>query len=132
MKEFFNLSTNEVERYKVLDNVIKEAFIPLIIEAVENHIRALTFYTNACEILGREYWRRVWIVQEIIMSPNIVFQCGKSTLAYPTLYAGVRYIRLLSSRIVTWQMERIGGIRNIEPEALNIFQFAISLGTVGE
>lgn len=33
----------------------------------------------------RQYWRRVWIIQEIVCSKEVALQCGKSAVSYETL-----------------------------------------------
>ncbi|KAH7350605.1 heterokaryon incompatibility protein-domain-containing protein [Rhexocercosporidium sp. MPI-PUGE-AT-0058] len=131
IKEFFKLPPDQVERYAVLESIIKEGLAPFVAEAVKDTSQTMSFYGNACEVLSREYWRRVWIVQEIIVSPQIVLQCGKTTVEFPTLYAGTCYMLLLGTQIVSWQMEKIGGIHNMDEESARIFQFAISLATEG-
>ncbi|KAG4441647.1 hypothetical protein IFR05_002854 [Cadophora sp. M221] len=131
MKEFFKLPADQVERYAVLEGMIKEGFAPLVAEAVDDTSRTMSFYSKACEVLSREYWKRVWIVQEIIVSPQIVFQCGKTTIEFPTLYASICYMLLLGAQIITWQMEKIGGIQNLDEGSTRIFQFAIALGSEG-
>lgn len=131
IKEFFKLPADQVERYQVLESMIKEEFAPLVAEAVEDTSRTMSFYTKACEVLSREYWKRVWIVQEIIVSPQIVIQCGKTTIDFPTLYASILYILLLGTQIISWQMGKIGGIQNLDEESTRIFHFAIELVTNG-
>ncbi|PVH80534.1 HET-domain-containing protein [Cadophora sp. DSE1049] len=129
MKEFFRLSAAEVERYKVLESKIKEGVAPFVVQAVENTSQTLAFIQNACGVLSRDYWKRVWILQELIVSPHIVFHCGKSTIDFPTLYASVCYMHLLGTQIITRELKRIGGLENLDPESTAIFNFAISLST---
>ncbi|KAH7420154.1 heterokaryon incompatibility protein-domain-containing protein [Cadophora sp. MPI-SDFR-AT-0126] len=129
MKEFFRLSPTEVERYKVLESKIKEGLAPLVVQAVENTSQTFAFIQNACGVLSRSYWKRVWILQELIVSPQIIFQCGKSTIEFPKLYASVCYMHLLGTQIITRELERIGGLKNLDAESTATFNFAISLST---
>ncbi|KAK0108095.1 hypothetical protein ONS95_002916 [Cadophora gregata] len=129
MKEFFRLDPAEVERYMVLESKIKDGVAPLVIQAVENTSQTLTFVQNACSILSRDYWKRVWILQELIVSPHVVFQCGKSTSDFPTIYASLCYLHLLGTQIITRELGRIGGIENLDEESTATFNFAISLST---
>ena len=129
MKEFFRLPATEIERYKILETMVREGVAPLVDQAIKNTSQTLAFIQNACSVLSRDYWKRVWILQELIVSPRIVFQCGKSTIDFPTLYASVCYMHLLGTQIITRELERIGGLENLDPESTAIFNFAMSLST---
>ena len=129
MREFFRLPATEVERYKILETMIREGVAPLVNQAIENMSQTLAFVQNACSVLSRDYWKRVWILQELIVSPHIVFQCGRSTIDFLTLYASVCYMHLLGTQIITRELERIGGLENLDPESTATFNFAMSLST---
>lgn len=36
-------------------------------------------------LCSREYWKRVWIIQEIVLAQNVVFRCGKMQLNWQSL-----------------------------------------------
>lgn len=129
MKEFFRLPATEVQRYKILETMVREGVAPLVDQAIGNTSQTLAFVQNACSVLSRDYWKRVWILQELIVSPHILFQCGKSTIDFPTLHASVCYMHLLGTQIITRELERIGGLENLDPQSTATFNFAISLST---
>ncbi|KAL2071818.1 hypothetical protein VTL71DRAFT_13053 [Oculimacula yallundae] len=124
MKEFFRLPPGEVERYSVLEKIIKEGFESLVVEAIENQEKTMSVFVSVCEVFSREYWRRLWIVQEIIVSRNVVVQCGKARIDFPILYASVCYLLLLSPQVITWLPSP-----EFEVNVTDIIHFGIALGT---
>lgn len=54
------------------------------------------FLSNGlCDLVRRPYWRRVWIIQEIVLSPHIELFCGSKTAPWD----GLRYLlRLCDDR----------------------------------
>jgi Heterokaryon incompatibility protein (HET) len=36
-------------------------------------------------LLKRPYWRRLWIIQEVICSADVILYCGEHSVTYPTL-----------------------------------------------
>lgn len=45
----------------------------------------LVLNKSLLNFLNRDYWRRVWIIQEIILAPHIIIQCGAERLAWVEL-----------------------------------------------
>ncbi|CAM1509732.1 Fc.00g000670.m01.CDS01 [Cosmosporella sp. VM-42] len=39
------------------------------------------------EILQREYWNRVWIIQEVVLGTNITVQCGKAQVPWDMFFS---------------------------------------------
>jgi hypothetical protein len=127
--EFSKLSTSETQRHEELDSKIRHGMAPFVESALQDFSRTLSFVTKATELLSREYWKRVWILQEIIVSSSIVFQCGNSTISFPTLYASVGHLHLIGTHITNWQLQRSGGIHNLDEQARLVFSFGISVAT---
>lgn len=47
----------------------------------------------------RPYWRRIWIVQEIVHSRDVIFQCGPRQMSLQTLMHLVSFQMIVSNRI---------------------------------
>jgi len=58
-------------------------------------------------ILHREYWKRLWIIQEFLMAKDFIIQCGNE------ICPGFR---------ITWFMTWIGSINPVVPETMVIIQ----------
>jgi len=43
-------------------------------------------------LMAREYWHRVWIIQEIFRARLVTLHCGRDTLKWPTLSRFFRYL----------------------------------------
>ncbi|KAI5365744.1 hypothetical protein J4E82_011207 [Alternaria postmessia] len=49
-----------------------------------------TCWLGLQQIVNREYWSRLWIIQEIVMGgTNVRLRCGASTIDWPTFCAGI-------------------------------------------
>jgi hypothetical protein len=53
---------------------------------------SLRLLTGFCTLLSRQYWSRVWILQEIVVSNNVEVHCGKMRLRFAILHAAMLYI----------------------------------------
>jgi hypothetical protein len=58
-------------------------------DQLEGSLRLLTRF---CKLLSRQYWSRVWILQEIVVSKNVEVQCGKLRMRFAILHAAMLYI----------------------------------------
>jgi len=52
----------------------------------------LRLLTGFCKLLCRQYWSRVWILQEIVVSKNVEVHCGKLRLQFAILHAAMLYL----------------------------------------
>ncbi|OAL44273.1 hypothetical protein IQ07DRAFT_592350 [Pyrenochaeta sp. DS3sAY3a] len=53
------------------------------------------------KLLDRAYWERAWIVQEVVVSSQVVVMCGDSALYYITLLSAYLYL----TEAQTWLLE---------------------------
>ncbi|CAG9950412.1 unnamed protein product [Clonostachys rosea f. rosea IK726] len=56
------------------------------------------FWTSAGAIMKRSYWRRAWIVQEILLQNNVIVFCGKNIIHYHQLNAVYYWLRRIQGR----------------------------------
>ena len=88
MTELDTLPSENSERYQVLNAKINEALASFFEEALDTPSHTLSFLTSLQNLFSREYWKRVWIIQELVVSTNIIIQCGNATIPFPQLYGG--------------------------------------------
>lgn len=56
------------------------------------------FWTSLGAIMKRTYWQRAWIVQEVLLQPNVIIFCGKNICHYFQLEAIHRWVRRIQGR----------------------------------
>ncbi|EPE35168.1 heterokaryon incompatibility protein [Glarea lozoyensis ATCC 20868] len=70
-----------------------------------------SLFKRISEILSREYWSRLWILQEIVVSQNVELYCGRLKIEYAVLHAAVLYTiymkTFLSKRLKEQLMEML-------------------------
>ncbi|TAQ91386.1 hypothetical protein B7494_g316 [Chlorociboria aeruginascens] len=49
-------------------------------------------YAARKALTERDYWRRVWIVQEIVLARNVIILCGRKSIIYEHLAAGSLFV----------------------------------------
>jgi hypothetical protein len=52
------------------------------------------------EVLERQWFRRVWVLQEAALNANVTFHCGKQTISKLVLWAGARTAMRLTNKIL--------------------------------
>ena len=66
-----------------------EAMLARSLGQLGDTIRLLT---NFCNLLSRQYWNRVWILQEIVVSRHVEVYCGKQRIGFAALHAALLYL----------------------------------------
>jgi len=56
---------------------------------------------GVCNLLSRQYWSRVWILQEIVVSRNVEVYCGNLKIEFPFLHAAMLYIIYMRTFLTT-------------------------------
>ena len=56
------------------------------------------FWSSAGALMKRTYWQRAWIVQEVLLQPNVIIFCGKLVCHYFQLEAIQRWLRRIQGR----------------------------------
>lgn len=77
-----------------LDNQLEKFLRELIhsLDSEQNSARD-DLLAGLRDILGREYWKRVWIVQEIAVATSLQFTCGDDSIDVEALNRGTRLLR---------------------------------------
>ena len=56
--------------------------------------------TSFIDLITREYWNRIWIVQEVVLAPEILLLCGSKSMAWRILWelcrTAILFIRVAS------------------------------------
>lgn len=63
----------------------------LLEESVANVQDSLSLLTGFCDFVTRDYWKRVWVLQEIVISRSVEVYCGKEKLTFAVLHAAILY-----------------------------------------
>lgn len=95
-----NWDDRSAERYQELEKMKEVSLAGLFKEATDNLPHTTAFLTSSVKLFSREYWKRVWILQELVVSSRIIFQCGTSNINIDRMYACMIYIPHL--QIHTW------------------------------
>lgn len=56
------------------------------------------FWHNIGGLMNRSYWKRAWIVQEILLQPNVIIFCGKMITHYHQLNAVFHWLRNIQGK----------------------------------
>lgn len=56
------------------------------------------FWSSVGALMKRSYWQRAWIVQEVLLQPNVIIFCGKLVCHYFQLEAIHRWLRRIQGR----------------------------------
>ncbi|CZR52815.1 uncharacterized protein PAC_02692 [Phialocephala subalpina] len=97
--KFGMLSSDDQDGYQSTDKEIHEKLSTFLNEALNNLSNTQQLIAGFASLLSRPYWERVWILQEIIVSPNAIIQVGKSTMPFPHLHAVHMYISYMSAHV---------------------------------
>jgi len=87
-----NWDDRNAERYRELEKENEVRLAGLFKEATDNLPHTAAFLTSSMKLFSREYWKRVWILQELVVSSKIIFQCGTSNINIDRMYACIIYI----------------------------------------
>ena len=62
----------------------------LVLDHINHYADPSVLWSAMEAVLGREYWRRLWIIQETLLAERIVFYCGRKHLTWDQLSAAVQ------------------------------------------
>jgi len=87
------------KRSHSLAGQIDEAIAHLVDDAQQEILGIITSSKASQKLLSRDYWRRVWIHQEFIVSRDIVIQCGNAILEFSRLSDSIIYYAQLHLKV---------------------------------
>jgi len=92
MLKMSRLSTkNPVEAYEA-EMRARELVGDMFKRSATEQAESYDLLTELGKILSRPYWERVWILQEIVISPKVEVYCGRSKIDLVLLHAALLYI----------------------------------------
>ena len=89
--------------YTDFDEYLKEAFKPAEWTLSDEEIARV--YVSLRELEGRSYWRRAWIVQEVMISSKATIVCGIHEINYESFCAVFGYDRRTDLEIKNFKLD---------------------------
>lgn len=86
---------HSLEEIKTIKQSINTAISDVMDVWLEDMDRVMLLYRSYVRLLERDYWKRVWILQEFIVSREVRILCGNKSLPYPALHAAVMFMAYL-------------------------------------
>ncbi|KAG9230934.1 heterokaryon incompatibility protein-domain-containing protein [Amylocarpus encephaloides] len=116
MIKLASLPSTANAEYTDMEAKVKASLEDLLQAALSDIARTLWFMRGCQALLSRPYWRRVWILQEFVVSTQISILCGKQTIVFERFYSILFYIPWMSMYVI----ERIHKdiMRRLENETL--------------
>jgi hypothetical protein len=96
-----------VERSNNLERMADMRIASFIDKAQQDVPSALSFLTAFQKLLSRDYWSRVWVLQEFVVSSYIVMQCGRSKVGLLEFRATSFYCLLMHVKLMRKYPERL-------------------------
>jgi len=108
---------NEVTRYAEFFEELKENQSPSFSESSLRVIHSLSCFFN------RDYWSRIWIIQEVILCKEFLLLCGEKTIGTFDFYIS---LIVISGSISAWyrRMERSSSIGEIQEHSQSVERIA--------
>ncbi|KAK3381710.1 heterokaryon incompatibility protein-domain-containing protein [Podospora didyma] len=79
----------------------RDELLKLVPDLMREYLPGACFPVSECRgLLSREYWSRMWIQQEIVLSSNVVVCCGHCKVSWDVFEAGIVFIMLLMHHAV--------------------------------
>jgi hypothetical protein len=64
-----------------IDSIVDEYFLEASLQPTsDSALPTMRFYENILKLARREYWGRLWILQELVLGPRVLFLSGQKTL----------------------------------------------------
>lgn len=101
----------DVERSSMLEEMVGSRIAGFIEKAQTNMPRTLSFLNAYRELLGRKYWGRVWILQEFVVSSQLMIQCGKSQTKEADFRAVMFYCSLIRFELAQTYPEKLRAVQ---------------------
>jgi len=93
------------QEFENFDEFLKEATKPAELELSEEEI--LKAFRGLLELSDRQYWKRAWIVQEIVASNTATIVCGKYEISFESFCAVYGYQRRLNLDIKNFVLDDV-------------------------
>jgi hypothetical protein len=90
------LPSHATDAYHAAEENVNEQLAELYKEALDDLPKTLEFLTAMSNILNRNYWTRIWIRQEFVVSTFVRINCGNATISFQHFHATIIYIALLT------------------------------------
>jgi hypothetical protein len=59
-------------------------------------------FTTLGSILTREYWMRIWVIQEAALAASIIVYCGADSISWACLDSVRTILRIYGELLVLW------------------------------
>ncbi|KAH8601549.1 heterokaryon incompatibility protein-domain-containing protein [Bisporella sp. PMI_857] len=134
MIQFARLPPSASEEYSRLDKNINDSLADYFDAAYLDLPGTLEFLKGCKAISERPYWRRVWILQEYIVSKSVSILCGNQTIPYDHFHAMLLYLALMTVNIAQKLHTHIVSIIATQDvtELYNLFMGITSNGLDGQ
>lgn len=95
------------EEAEKAETEVRERIGDMLKNAAINQEESYELLKDLAQLLSTEYWTRVWILQEIAVSPKVDVICGDSKIKVKQLHAAVLYIILMQISVLHDLFERL-------------------------
>ncbi|KAH8593047.1 heterokaryon incompatibility protein-domain-containing protein [Bisporella sp. PMI_857] len=131
--ELASLSGENTELYQSLETKINDRLAGFFEMALQDLARTQSLITAVQAFFSREYWNRVWILQEIVVSPNIRIQCGNSNILFPNFYAGFFYVTMMKVYVISKLSPQVTHLVELPPrgDTKELFVHFQAIATAG-
>ncbi|KAJ4287325.1 Folylpolyglutamate synthetase [Kalmusia sp. IMI 367209] len=120
----------ESPKYALIDYAEFETendILQFIASVIESTSEASSVFPSAADFLGsfasfvvsREWWFRVWIIQEFVVASKCFFQCGRRKLPFEELGTLLAIVIVLSAMITSSGLEAIAKNAQITKQVIN-------------
>jgi hypothetical protein len=140
IKEMGKSRPQSNERLQTAQAIINKRLLPFFEYSLQNPPRTHDLLISIQELLLRQYWSRVWILQEFVVSNKLHIRCGKQTIEFDHLHCAVMAHLLMSRYIVQGLFQRYTNLleRSAQSEAdvvleqmTNLSEIRLSTRAVG-
>ncbi|KAK0642991.1 heterokaryon incompatibility protein-domain-containing protein [Cercophora newfieldiana] len=86
-----------------------DKLLQLAPDMIREYIPTASFCSAECRLLmSRSYWTRMWIQQEVVLSPAPIICCGSTQVGWNEFEAGLVFINLLKHHAVYGTLSKYG------------------------
>ena len=89
----------DATRAENLERSVKEKMADYIDNYYRHGAHFRFLIIEFAHLLGRNYWTRVWIIQEFAVSPKLQIRCGQFTIPFEYLQVTYMFLRLATHEI---------------------------------
>jgi hypothetical protein len=116
-------ATKDTKLCETLEQSVKENMADYIEDYFRRgaHFRFLIF--EFAYLLGRDYWSRVWVIQEFVLSAKLQIRCGRSTILFEHFHATFMFLVLVRTEFAIRLSQTLG--KDDEYEANNEIHMSV-------